>query len=130
MKLLKLLRGLKCFSWNYLPFYFKIVVGDDSMNWDFELLADKDVSEVKRLVNEYSMLVGNQRIGIKVYIDENGFYQMKTSHFYQGKNNAGAYITTAANFETEQEALNRAKNQLLAFFDGQGIWHDNDDYYI
>lgn len=100
------------------------------MDWDFELLADKNIYEVKRLVNEYSMFVGNQRIGIKVYFDENGFYQMETSHFYQGKNNAGAYITTAVNFETEQEALKRAKNQLLAFYDGQGIWHENEKYFI
>ena len=105
-------------------------VGDDSMNWDFEVLTDKDISEVKRLVNEYSIFVGDQRIGIKIYIDENGLYQMKTSHFYQGKNNSGAYISTAAIFETEQEALNRAKNQLLAFYDGQGMWHENDDYFI
>ena len=100
------------------------------MNWDFELIADQNISEVKRLENEYSMLVENQRIGIKIYSDENGLYQMKTSHFYQGKHNAGPYITTAANFETEQEALNRAKNQLLAFYDGQGIWHENDNYFI
>lgn len=82
------------------------------MDWDFELLADKNISEVKRLVNEYSMFVGNQRIGIKVYFDENGFYQMETSHFYQGKNNAGAYITTAVNFETEQEALKELRTNF------------------
>lgn len=111
-------------------FCFMIEMGDDNMSWDFELLADQNISEVRRIVNEYSMFVGNQRIGIKIYIDENGFYQMKTSHFYQGKDNAGAYITTAANFETEHDALNRAKNQLLAFYDGQGMWHENENYYI
>ena len=114
----------------FFPSFFYDEVGDDNLNWDFELLADQNISEIKRLVNKYSMLVGNQRIGIKIYIDENGFYQMKTSHFYQGKKNTGSYMTTAANFESEQEALNRAENQLLAFYDGQGIWHENDNYLL
>lgn len=99
-----------------------------SMDWDFELLTNRHTSEIKRLVNEYSLYVGYQKVGIKIYIDADGYYQMKTSHFYRGKDKAGVYITSAANFESEKEALRNAKNQLLSFYDGEGEWKENDSY--
>lgn len=100
------------------------------MDWDFELLTNNHTSNIKRLVNEYSLYVGNQKVGIKIHIDAFGYYQMKTSHFYRGKNKAGFYITSAANFETEKEALRYANSQLLSFYDGEGEWKDNDSYNI
>lgn len=100
------------------------------MDWDFELLASNHISEIKRLVNEYSLFVGHQRVGIKIYIDDEGYYQMKTSHFYRGKDKAGVYISSAANFESEREALRNAKTQLLFFYDGEGEWKENDSYHL
>ncbi len=59
-------------------------------------------------------------MGIKIYIDTYGYYQMETSHFYRCKNKAGVFISSAANFESEKEALLNAKKQLLSFYDGEG----------
>lgn len=100
------------------------------MDKDFQILKSEHTSEVKRLVNEYSLYVGDQRVGIKIYLDSDGYYQMNTSHFYQGKDKAGAYITSAANFKSEEEALSNAERQLLAFYDGQGEWRKNESYYL
>lgn len=98
------------------------------MEKDFEILRNKNTSEIKRLVNEYSLYVGNQNVGIKIYLESNGYFQMSTSHFYRGKDKAGFYITSAANFTSEEEALRNAKNQLLSFYDGEGEWKVNEDY--
>ena len=105
-------------------------MGVSAMDWDFELLTDNHTSEIKRLVNEYSFYVGKQRVGIKIHIDTYGYYQMETSHFYRGKNKAGVYISSAANFESEKEALLNAKKQLLSFYDGEGEWKENDSYHL
>lgn len=97
--------------------------------WDFELLEEhKDISEVYRLVNEYSLYVGYQSVGIKIFLDSSGYYQMKTSHHYQGKNQAGVYTVSRANFSSEEEALGEAKRQLIAFYDGEGTWSVNENY--
>lgn len=98
------------------------------MDKDFDILSSEHTSEIKRLVNEYSLYVGYQKVGIKIYLESNGYYQMDTSHYYTGKDKAGAYITSAANFSSEQEALRNAKNQLLSFYDGEGEWRVNEDY--
>lgn len=100
------------------------------MEWDFDLLTDENILEAKRLINEYSMFIGKQRVGIKIYIDADGYYQMRTSHYYQGKDKASAYTTSSTSFESEREALSRAKNQLLSFYDGQGRWHENESYHL
>ena len=100
------------------------------MSKDFEILSSTHISEVKRLLNVYSMYVGNQRVGIKIYFDSNGYYQMCTSHYYRGEDKAGVYIASAANFESEDEALSNAKRQLLSFYDGNGEWKENDSYNI
>lgn len=100
------------------------------MDKDFEILSNQHISGIKRLVNEYLLYVGNQKVGIKIYLESNGYYQMKTSHYYKGKDKASAYITSAANFSSEEEALRNAKNQLLSFYDGEGEWKKNDDYNL
>ncbi|OLN21719.1 hypothetical protein BTO30_13540 [Domibacillus antri] len=100
------------------------------MDKDFNILSSERISEIKRLINEYSLYVGDQKIGIKIYLDSDGYYQMETSHYYRGKDKAGVYITSAANFESEDEALSNAKRQLLMFNDGKGEWRKNEDYYI
>lgn len=98
------------------------------MDRDFEILSSQHTSEIKRLVNEYSLYVGYQKVGIKIYSESNGYYQMDTSHYYRGKNKAGVYITSATTFFSEEEALHNAKNQLLSFYDGEGEWRANKDY--
>lgn len=98
------------------------------MDWDFEVLDKEQISDVMKLVNEYSMFIGFQRVGIKIFIDSNGKYQMNTSHFYKGKGMAGVYTTSFGNHDTEDEALKFARKQLLSFYDGEGEWKKNEDY--
>ncbi|QPC47120.1 hypothetical protein [Mangrovibacillus cuniculi] len=100
------------------------------MDKDFEILNVKDVSEVKRLVNQYALFIGDQNVGIKIYLGADGFYQMSTSHYYRGKDKAGVYITSAANFNSEHEALTNAIRQLTMFYDGEGEWRKNEDFNI
>ncbi|GIN39034.1 hypothetical protein [Heyndrickxia oleronia] len=100
------------------------------MTNEFEMLNSKHTTGIQKLVNEYSLYVGDQKVGIKIYFDANGYYQMATSHFYKGEGKAGVYITSAANFESEKEALRNAKNQLLMFYDGKGEWRKNKYYSI
>lgn len=48
-------------------------------------------------------------------------FQMETSHFYRCKNKAGVYISLAANFESEKEALLNAKNSYFLFMMVKGV---------
>lgn len=100
------------------------------MGSDLNILKSRHTSEIKRLLNEYSLYVGEQNVGIKTFIDSEGYYQMSTSHFYKGEDKAGVYITSAANFTSEEEALSNAKRQLTMFYDGKGEWRKNEDYNL
>lgn len=97
---------------------------------DLKILESEHSSGIARLVNEYSMRVGDKKVGIKVYLDSDGYYQMDTSHYYRGEGKAGVYTTSAANFKSEQEALIYANRQLTSLYDGKGEWHKNDEYNL
>lgn len=104
------------------------VKGDLEMDRDLELLESEHAYDIKKLLNEYKLKIGDQKVGIKTYLDSNGYYQMETSHLYRGEGKAGVYTASAANFQSEYEALTFAKRQLLSFYDGQGEWFKNEMY--
>ncbi|QPQ30417.1 hypothetical protein [Lysinibacillus sp. JNUCC 51] len=98
------------------------------MSKNFEISTSRNVSGVRKLISQYTMLVGNKKVGIKIYLGSDGYYQMDTSHYYRCKDCAGIYISSAANFSSEEEALNNAHQQLTIFYDGEGEWRVNEDF--
>ncbi|WP_306009356.1 hypothetical protein [Bacillus sp. MMSF_3328] len=99
------------------------------MNKDLELLSSQTLIEyAKKLESQYVVSIDGQDIGIKIYVDSNGYYQMDTSHYYQGPGRAGVYITSAANFDSAEEALIIARNQLSLAYDNKGQWVKNINY--
>lgn len=97
----------------------------------FNQLKDDKISYVEKIVSQWEVTLGEQSVGIRITLDSNGYYQYKTSHFYQRSELAGIVLNTQANFSSEEEALIYAKKQLVGFYeadDETSKWIKNENY--
>jgi hypothetical protein len=97
----------------------------------FKQLQDDKISYVEKIVSQWEMTIGEQIVGIKITLDSNGYYQFKTSHFYQRSELAGSVLSSQANFTSEEEALIYAKKQIVGLYepeDETAKWVENEYY--
>lgn len=98
------------------------------MEQDIEMLKSDKIDYIFKVLNEYVLSVDGQKVKIRIYLDDSGYHQMDTSHYYRGSGMASVYTTSACNFNSEEETLIYAKKQLLSFYDGKGEWMLNEDF--
>lgn len=91
-------------------------------------------SEAYKLYSEYSIYVGNQKIGIKIVVDFEGTYGYKLSHHYKGSQQFTEYVSSINySFDDERQALVGAKSEIFSFYnpnDEDAKWILDDSYYI
>ena len=88
-------------------------------------------------VAEYYFYVGSektgtQKLGIKIYETMNNKFFYDLSHFYYGSKQAGPYVSSImTGFDSIEDALYKAKNDLFSFYDPkdtQAQWVENKDF--
>ncbi|MBK3494084.1 hypothetical protein JFL43_04270 [Viridibacillus sp. YIM B01967] len=63
--------------------------------------------------------------------DAHGYFHFITSHYYHGGEQAGPYISSIANFPSEQEAIIGARRQIFSVYDPADInvvWIENESF--
>ncbi|MGM7637603.1 hypothetical protein [Bacillus sp. Hm123] len=80
------------------------------------LANNPKVSTLCEIVAEYEVTVGEKTIKVKIKRDSTGFYSHSTSHFYQGPEQAGPYISSRNIFDTKGEAIDGAIKQITYFY--------------
>ena len=110
---------------------------------DFHLVFGDKIFGASKVISEYRLLVDKQspEIGIRIsescYAD-NGVtrFSYELSHQYFGSDQKGVCDSgNKSGFESEQQALRRAKDELLSFYNaedpkGSDAWVPNPDYYL
>jgi len=89
------------------------------------------IDEVYEVCGEWKVWVGFQPIKIRVTEDLNGKYYYETSHYYQGSQQAGPYISSINGFNSIEEAIDSAMSQILLFYredDEEAKWIKNENY--
>lgn len=93
-----------------------------------DYLEDELFDSVEEIVSQWKVRIGGQDIGIRVTKDTLGYYQFTTSHYYHGSNQAGPYISSAANLASEKDALMHARRQIVSFYESEdtnAVWLEN-----
>jgi|GEM_PF-1570102 len=85
------------------------------------LQSYKQVVESYENVGEWRVWIHHDHIGsteitIRIDLGSDGKYHYSTSHYYQGSNQAGPYISSRNSEDTVEQALESAMSQLLSFF--------------
>ena len=83
------------------------------MKNELDYLMNDKIEYVEKVIGMYEVNIDGQEIKITTTLDSNGYYQA------EGK---GPYLTSAANFQSEKEALLYAKRQITGTYDGTGVW--------
>lgn len=60
--------------------------------------------------------IGSTEIKIRIDLGSDGKYHYSTSHYYQGSNQAGPYISSRNGEDSIEGALEGAMSQLMSFF--------------
>lgn len=84
---------------------------------DVSILDNEHFLFVQKVISEWRVRVGEQTIKIRIVLDNNGYYQFSTSHYYQGSKLAGPVISSFANLKSEEEALLIAERQIIGMYD-------------
>jgi hypothetical protein len=96
-----------------------------------DLLRHPNISEAFEVIGEWIVLIGLQKVKIRVMKNINGGYNYETSHFYNGPGQMGAYPLPPVNCSTVEDSLKRAVHQLTTYYDPTHIgnfWVANKDY--
>jgi hypothetical protein len=98
-----------------------------------EILNNPKVSSACEVIAEYEIRVGDQNIKFKIKRDSSGFYFHTTSHYYQGPQQASPYISSRNIYETKEQAIVGAVNQITCFYDEsheypEDNWIVNESY--
>ncbi len=110
---------------------------------DFKAIFGDRVHEAYKLVSEYELYVaGNasdheptfDKIGVRVFVDMKNDYSYRVSHNYCSSGGDNPYIAkTHYGFDSEEEALRAASNEIFKFFDPSnedGAWVINERYNV
>lgn len=95
------------------------------------IFDDKHIVAFEKIISEYHLQIGEQRIGIKITIDNFGYYRLALSHYYYNTKTKEPYHTNKDTFDSEFEALTHARYDLLHYYDPKdkdAKWVANEVY--
>ena len=97
---------------------------------DFLKIFDK-THEVYKVIEEFQLYIGHQKIGVKIKKMNDGRYSHTCSHHYHGPEQATPYISSNCIASTKKEAYINAHSELYSFYreehEGEN-WVKNKSY--
>jgi hypothetical protein len=95
-----------------------------------EYFDDEKFDNVVEIISQWIVRMNEQKIHIRITRNSDGKFQFANSHHFRRSDLAGAITTSAANFDSEEEALLYAQRQLTTFYDPsiKSIWVENSSF--
>ncbi|MGE7623846.1 hypothetical protein ACQKMD_12505 [Viridibacillus sp. NPDC096237] len=96
-----------------------------------DYLEDKAFKSVEEIISQFIVKIGDQKIKIRITKDAHGYFHFVTSHYYQGSEQEGPFISSIANFPSEIEAITGARRQIVSFYepeDKNAVWIENESF--
>ena len=90
-----------------------------------------NVTEAYKVLSEYEVILGLQKIRIKIKRCYNNKYHFSTSHYCKSSKQAGLYKAGYDEFDSYDMALKYAMKQITSFYDESDDelqWIPNEDY--
>lgn len=95
------------------------------------IFKKEEIYEIYKVVEEYEVWIGHQKIKIKFLIDENNNFHHKLDHHYHGSRQAGPYHSSISMATSLKGAYLNAFSELTAFYDSKdenAIWVKSKSY--
>lgn len=82
-----------------------------------DIFNNKEIYEVYKFIEEFSIWIDSQEIKIKISLDNYGRYHHRLSHHYKGSKQAGTYLSSICVGSSKKEAYMNAYREIFSFYD-------------